>query len=82
MNGYSAMSPIPNTIPTYSTNVLNGKGVINYTSVQQSMITEIPINRSGFSVFLLYKPINQVTSSPMIQAQSIDTPDSFYMLSS
>ncbi|NDB61979.1 hypothetical protein EB001_26600, partial [bacterium] len=78
----SAMSPIPGTIPTYATNQLNGKGVVNYTNLQQSIISDIPLNRKGFSVFLLYKPVNQYTSSPMIQAQSLTSADSFYFLSS
>ncbi len=54
VNGHIATSPNAGARPLYIQNALNNKGIVSYVKGQQSVIPSYPVNRSGFSVFLLY----------------------------
>ena len=82
MNGYVASSPSLGARPLFINDALNNKGILSYIKGQYSVVPSFPIHRGGFSAFLLYFPIQQNVSSPMIQAQSTLTAENFYFLSS
>ena len=82
VNSYVANAPTIGASPLFIENALNNKGILSFIKGQQMSVNSYPVNRSGFSVFLLYYPINQNVSSPMIQAQSTSTSENFYTLAS
>ena len=81
VNNYILTSPYLSSEPIYVSNGLNNLGVVSYVQGQQSFVDHLPMNRHGFSIFLLHYPVNQNISSPIINAQS-NISEGFYTVSS
>ena len=71
-NGYMALS-FSNAVspPTWTSNVQNGRGVIQYAAGNGSYVSSFTISPT-MTVFALYYPIGQTTNSPPIE-QSVNS---------